>query len=137
MASDKHLLVPIKIQALVIDDLVIEKKAIIKIGPDRNVANDGKWSPLRQDYRRLINALGPPGPPPFYGASRTAWSDPADQLVLGKDSPALPKPGDRGVYLHWVLPPGLRHAHRPGVPEFPALPDQWLIVRFTRRGSGS
>ena len=137
MPSDKHVLVPIKVQALVIDDLVIEKKAIIKLGPQRNVANDGKWSPLEHDYRLLINALGAPGPAPFYGASRTAWPEPADQLVLGKDSPALPEQKDRGVYLHWVLPPGLRHAHKPGTPEFPALPDQWLIVRFSRRGNES
>ena len=40
---------------------------------------------------------------------------------------------DRGVYLHWVLPSGLRHAYTPGLLDFPALPDHWLIVRFTRQ----
>ena len=43
------------------------------------------------------------------------------------------KENDRGVYLHWVLPAGLRHAYTPGLLDFPPLPDQWLIVRFTRR----
>ena len=98
----------------------------------------GNGRRLQQNYRLLINALGPPGPPPFYGASRTAWkTNPPINWCWARTRPPCRSPTDRGVYLHWVLPPGLRHAHRPGVPEFPALPDQWLIVRFTRRGSES
>jgi len=44
----------------------------------------------------------------------------------------MPENKDRGVYLHWVLPAGLRHAYTPGQLDFPALPDHWLIVRFAR-----
>ncbi|MFL6336475.1 MAG: hypothetical protein ACJ754_24495 [Pyrinomonadaceae bacterium] len=135
MSDAKHLLVPVRVQALVIDDIVVERKAILKINEQRRVANDGKWSRARQDYKLLMNALGPPGPRPFFGATRTAWGPPADQLVLAANSPALPEMKDRGVYLHWVLPQGLRHAYRPNSLDFPALPDQWLIVRFTRRAS--
>lgn len=136
MTVGKHLLVPARVQALVIDDLVVERRAILKVNEQRRVANDGKWSRARQDYRLLTNALGVPGPKPFFGATRTAWGKPeADQLVLAANSPALPRAEDRGVYLHWVLPPGLRHAYRTNSLDFPALPDQWLIVRFCRRGA--
>ncbi|HEX3558237.1 MAG TPA: hypothetical protein VHU19_03485 [Pyrinomonadaceae bacterium] len=135
MTNGKHLLVPVRVQALVIDELVVERKPILKINEQRRVAGDGKWSRVVQDYKLLINALGSPGPRPFFGATRTAWGQTADQLVLAADSPALPRNEDRGVYLHWVLPPGLRHSYRPNSLDFPALPDQWLIVRFFRRGA--
>jgi hypothetical protein len=135
MANGQHLLVPIKVQALVIDDLVIEKKATLKIGVQKSVANDGKWSPLEQDYRPLTLSLSSPAPKPFYGARDTYKGQRTDQLVLEADSPALPEMKDRGVYLHWVLPSGLRHAYTPGALDFPALPDQWLITRFCRRGA--
>ncbi len=132
----EHLLVPINVQALVIDDLVIEKKATLMVGTQSNVANDGKWSPLEQDYRPLILALDKAAPKPFYGARYTDQDEQADQLVLPESNEdVLPKMEDRGVYLHWVLPSGLRHAYRPGSLDFPALPDQWLVVRFCRRGA--
>lgn len=134
MSNGKHLLVPVRVQALVIDDIVVERKAILKLNEQRRVANDGKWSRAKQDYRLLTNALGVPGPKPFFGATRTAWGKPdADQLVLADKAPALPLMEDRGVYLHWVLPQGLRHSYKPNSLDFPALPDQWLIVRFCRR----
>lgn len=135
MSNGKHLLVPVRVQALVIDDIVIKRKAILKENEQGRVADDGKWSRAVRDYMPLINSLDAPGPRPFYGASRTAWGDEADQLVLESDSPALPRDEDRGVYLHWVLPPGLRHCYKPNSLDFPALPDQWLIVRFCRRGA--
>lgn len=135
MTNANELLVPVRVQALVIDDIVVNRKAILKKNEQKGVANDGKWSPLVHDYIQLTNALDPPGPRPFYGASRTAWGEPAaSQLVLAADSPALPDMDDRGVYLRWLLPPGLRHSYKPGSLDFPALPDQWLIVRFCRRG---
>ncbi|MET0646943.1 MAG: hypothetical protein ABW208_10010 [Pyrinomonadaceae bacterium] len=136
MSNGKHLLVPARVQALVVDDIVVERKAIRKINEQRIVANDGKWSRAVQDYKLLTNSLRAPGPPPFFGASRTAaGKPPADQLALADNSQALPRMEDRGVYLHWVLPPGLRHSYRPNSLDFPALPDQWLIVRFCRRGA--
>ena len=137
MSNGKHLLVPVRVQALVIDDIVVNRKAILlENGQGKRVADDGKWSRAVRDYMPLINSLDAPDPQPFYGASRTAGGEPAaSQLVLPSNSKALPRNEDRGVYLHWVLPPGLRHAYRPNSLDFPALPDQWLIVRFCRRGA--
>jgi hypothetical protein len=138
MANAQHLLVPIKVQALVIDDLVIKKKATMITGEQRNLADDGKWSPLQQDYRALTLGLNKPAPKPFYGAVDTDQGEQADQLVLPEsNTEALPKSTDRGVYLHWVLPSGLRHSYKPNSLDFPALPDQWLVVRFWRRGAES
>src|SRR5262249_30547532 len=128
------LLVPIKMQALVIDDDVIAKKGVIEID-HKYAANDGRWSPQLYDYSVLTRSLMPPGPMPFYGATRECQGKPAERLVLSENSPALPQNKDRGVYLHWVLPAGLRHAHTPGLLDFPALPDHWLIVRFSRCGT--
>lgn len=133
--DSQHLLVPVKVQALVIDDIVIQKRGVIEIERNRYAANDGRWSPQLFDYEVLPASLNPPGPRPFYGAGRTYQGNPADQLVLDAGSSALPEEKDRGVYLHWVLPSGLRHAYTPGLLDFPALPDHWLIVRFARRGS--
>lgn len=133
MANAEHLLVPIKVQALVIDDIVIQKRGALMIEGQKYAANDGRWSPLVQDYRLLVNSMSAPGPNPFYGATRAYQGHPADQLVIDASSSALPEMKDRGVYLHWVLPSGLRHAYTPGLLDFPALPDQWLIVRFSRR----
>ncbi|MGH9760143.1 MAG: hypothetical protein ACREAC_04780, partial [Blastocatellia bacterium] len=132
MLSPEHLLVPIKVQALVIDDAVIERSGALK-KKEGYVANDGRWSPALQDYRLLTNALGTPGPGPFHGARREYAGSRTNHLVIPDGSEALPKNNDRGVYLHWVLPDGLRHAYKPDSLEFPALPDQWLIVRFCRR----
>src|SRR6185369_17032288 len=132
----KHLLVPIKIQALVIDDMVIARRGVITFkdvpeGRDKYAANDGRWSPQMYNYHRLTTSLMAPGPGPFYGATREYNGNETEQLVL-KDEAVLPQDIDRGVYLHWVLPAGLRHAYTPGLLDFPALPDHWLIVRFAR-----
>ena len=137
MANAEHLLVPVRAQALVVDDIVIAKRGTLKIGPQNYVTNDGKWSPVAQDYRLLVNSLTAPGPRPFYGASRDYDGTPASQLLFSSRSDALPEEKDRGVYLHWVLPSGLRHSYETGSLDFPALPDQWLITRFCRQGSGS
>lgn len=132
MPNGQHLLVPIKLQALVIDDLVIKRRGALIRDGDHYVANSGRWAPLTQDYLSLTTMLGTPAPKPFFGASRRHEGKSADQLIV---PPALwPKDEHRGVYLHWVLPSGLRHSHKVGSLDFPALPDQWLIVRFCRRG---
>lgn len=133
--DSQHLLVPIKVQALVIDDIVIQKRGVVEIEQNRYAANDGRWSPQLSDYQVLSASLSSPGPRPFYGANRTYQGNPADQLVLDAGSPALPEEKDRGVYLHWVLPSGLRRAYTPGLLDFPALPDHWLIVRFARNAT--
>lgn len=139
--DSQHLLVPIKVQALVIDDIVFQKRGVVEIQKQdineqtRYAANDGRWSPQLFDYQVLPATLTAPGPRPFYGAGRTYDGNPAEQLVLDAGSPALLEEKDRGVYLHWVLPSGLRHAYTPGLLDFPALPDHWLIVRFARLNS--
>jgi hypothetical protein len=133
--DSQHFLVPIKVQALVIDDEVINRRGAIDINagtkPPRYAANAGRWSPQLYDYARL-NSLTPPGPKPFYGATHNYKGNPAEQLVLDT---GLPQNKDRGVYLRWILPSGLRHAYTPGLLDFPAVPNQWLIVRFARRGA--
>ena len=127
----EHLLVPIKVQALVIDDLVIKKKgALVEQG--NYTANSGRWAPLWQDYRALTSLLGAPGPKPFFGATRRYDGNSTDMLLA--PASVWPKDDDRGVYVHWVLPSGLRHSYKTDSLAFPALPDQWLIVRFCRRG---
>jgi hypothetical protein len=133
--DSKHLLVPIKVQALVIDDIVFDKRGVLEYEKGRHCANDGRWSPQMYNYESLTAQLGAPGPKPFYGATRKYQSFNTDQLVLDQRTTpsALPKKTDRGVYLHWVLPAGLRHAYTPGLLDFPALPDHWLIVRFSHR----
>ena len=131
---NSSLLVPIKVQALVIDTLVVEKSGVVKVG-EKWAANDGRWSPLKYDYQQLTTTLDTPGPRPFYGATRSYKGSDAHQLVLDSRSTAMPKMSDRGIYLHWVLPAGLRHAYTPGMLDFPALPDHWLIVRFSHRNS--
>ena len=133
--DSQHLLVPIKVQALVIDNIVIKKTGVVEV--DRKlVANDGRWSPQLYDYQPLLGTLRAPGPRPFYGATRKYQNADTDQLVLDPNTnpDVLPKYSDRGVYLHWVLPAGLRHAYTPGSLDFPPLPDHWLIVRFARSG---
>ena len=127
-------LVPIRVQALVIDDDVTDRTPVVQTG-NKFSFSASRWSPLVHDYRKLIATLSPPGPAPFYGATRTYQNQPAEQLVWDKSSDAPPKKKDRGVYLHWVLPAGLRSAYTPGLLDFPALPDHWLIVRFSKLGS--
>lgn len=129
--ANGHLLVPIKVEALVVDDLVIERRGALVKDEKRYVANSGRWTPVAQDYRSLTAMLASPAPKPFFGADRKYDGKTADQLIAPKS--AWPDDQHRGVYLHWVLPSGLRHAHKIGTLDFPALPDQWLIVRFCRR----
>src|SRR5690349_4418811 len=134
--DSQHLLVPIKVQALVIDDIVIDKSGVLEF-ENRYVANDGRWSPQVYNYQPLLGSLRAPGPRPFFGATRKYQGRDADQLVLDPNTnkDALPQKTDRGVYVHWVLPAGLRRAYTPGQLDFPPLPDHWLIVRFSRSGA--
>src|ERR1700752_3213202 len=135
--DSQHLLVPIKVQALVIDDIVIKRSGVVKTTDNQFVANAGRWSPQLYDYQPLVGALRPPGPRPFYGAKRDFQGHPTESLVLdpATNKEALPEDKDRGVYLHWILPAGLRHAYTPGLLDFPALPDHWLIVRFSHQNA--
>ena len=130
----EHLLVPIKVQALVIDDLVINKRGAL-IVDDNYTANSGRWARVSQNYAKLTSALSAPGPKPFFGATRRYENKSTDQLLAPET--VWPRDENRGVYVHWVVPSGLRHSYKNGSLEFPALPDQWVIVRFSRRGAES
>src|SRR5689334_5649265 len=123
-----HLLVPIKVQALVIDDVVVQKGSVVEFD-GRLYASDSHWSPKLYDYKAVVgSSLGSPGPAPFYGAERRFGPRQAQQLIV--DSKLMPQKKDRGVYLRWILPAGLRHSNTPNELKFPPLPDHWLIVRF-------
>ena len=132
--DSNHLIVPIKVQALVIDGQFKDKTAVVDKG-GVYAASDFRWSPLTYDYQKVPRTLTPAGPMPFYGAEHKYAGSPAEQLVLPKDSTAFPTNDDRGVYLHWILPAGLRHAQTPGLLDFPALPDHWLIARFSHQNA--
>jgi hypothetical protein len=109
--SNTQLLVPIKVEALVVDPSA------------HHGAVDRRWSSSGSNLTAVADKFSPTGPPLFMGAAL----DNAQQHW---------EPSECGVYVHWVLPNGMRHAH--GHPHnelaFPPLPDQWLIVRFQRGG---
>ena len=56
--DSQHLLVPIKVQALVIDDIVIKRSGVVKTPENQYVANAGRWSPLQYDYQPLRRHCG-------------------------------------------------------------------------------
>src|SRR5215216_207814 len=97
--DSQHLLVPIKVQALVIDDVVIQRRGVI-MQDLKYRANAGRWSPQTHNYQTLTATLTPPGPRPFYGGMQEFGGTAAWQLLYEKS--AWPSNDDRGVYLHWV-----------------------------------
>ena len=131
-ATGKSLLVPIRVEALVIDDKVIATALPTDEGVMGEVLpGDGKWSPKQVNYAHTLKRHGAATPEPFFGAERKFKARETTHLVLGADSNALPKNADRGVYVRWVLPPALRHAAKDLA--YPPIPDQWLVVRMARR----
>lgn len=130
-AMSGALLVPVKLDALVIDDKVLDRFGFVR-REDSNevVGGDGRWSHQPSNYERMVRRLDRPGPEIFFGAERRHG------LGFARDSAAAPGPSERGVYLHWVLPPELRHGGEvgdAGTLSFPALPDQWVLLRFARQ----
>jgi hypothetical protein len=125
-SATKSLLVPLKVEALVIEQRAIDEFGYIQ-QPNGSVAlGNGCWLPAQTNYKSALNRLDSVGPAPFSNLPAVK-SD--DDLPVDK-----PTANDTGVYLHWVLPTGMRRNH--GDPaqalQFPSLPDQWLIVRFQR-----
>jgi hypothetical protein len=98
--TQHHLLVPINIEALVCG---------------KNAAQT-EWVDLTPEFRGI----------PFNQfLGRQMESEPC-----GSTSPDLYS--EPGVYLHWALPDGLAHGMAGddgGQPEFPLIPNRWLIVR--------
>lgn len=48
-------------------------------------------------------------------------------------------PSDAGIYVHWALPDALTQgasSGQHGAPDFPAVPDRWLVVRTVLKDGG-
>ncbi len=123
------LLVPIQLDALVIE---------ADAGPGgelllaRHTAERGaslRWKATRANYVSGLRTLIDPKLTPFLGAVPEAGG----RLALRESE--RPKAADRGVYLRWLVPAGLRKSLAENSLNFPALPDQWLIVRLARRAA--
>ena len=103
--NQRHLLVPINIEALVCG---------------KNAATTD-WVDLKPEFRGI----------PF-------------NQFLGRQMEAEPCAGtspdlyaEPGIFLHWALPDGLTHGvagDTGGQPEFPLIPNRWLIVRLMDAG---
>lgn len=122
-AEPPYLLVPIDVDALVIDGTPDEKgelsEALSRFDNkrQRDVAGDMSWSAARTDYGDVVGSLSSPGPLPFFL----------------NDEP--PNERDQGVYLSWELPFALRRSYKVNAFHFPWLPDHWLIVRIHRNAT--
>ena len=135
-SPNEYLLVPLKVQALVIEKDVIDRATPARneqTGENNPVA--GKWSPRSRNYNRTIHTFAPVVPEPFFDARAAQGARPGKAPVFVQED-AAPADKDRGVYLHWVVPQGLRQSYQAGELHFPALPDQWLVVRWAR-GKGA
>jgi len=100
-AARPYLLIPMNIEALVIG----------KSAPDI------QWVDLKPEFRYVYYNR-------FLG--RRLEREPCDSTT----STLYPGPG---VYLHWALPDGLTHgltAKDGGQPQFPLIPNRWLILRL-------
>ena len=103
MSASNCLLVPVRVDALVID---------------AGNAGDG-WSSARGDLYRVRDELASPGPGPFFSSPYVPGTPP-------------PEGSADGVHVRWVIPAALRHARGQDASDFLPLPDQWLLVRFCR-----
>ncbi|RMB04972.1 hypothetical protein [Eilatimonas milleporae] len=133
IAVHRYILVPIHVEALVIDGVPGPRGILDQANPSDERGGNLKWSPLRSDYSNVTGRLSSAGPPIFLG------DDPHQSLTSRQAStflwPAVsnrPVGTDRGVFVRWTVPSGLRQAERPNTLDFPPLPDQWLLVRFAR-----
>jgi hypothetical protein len=102
---ENHLLVPINIEALVVGKQI------------------GRWTDLSPDFSKL-----------FEGKILGSQITPA----LFDDKAGLHKPG---IHLHWALPDALTHGRQiqnededepSGPPEFPLIPNRWMVQRILR-----
>lgn len=128
-AAATPLLVPIQLEALVIDGATGPEGDLLLA---RHTAERGaslRWKANRVNYVSGLRTLVDPKLTPFLGAVSAA----GDRLAL-RDS-ERPTKTDRGVYLRWIVPAGLRKSLAANGLSFPALPDQWLILRLLRRAT--
>lgn len=123
------LLVPIQLEALVIEGDAGPSGELLLA---RHTAERGaslRWKATRANYVPGLRTLVDPKLTPFLGAVPEAGG----RLALRESE--RPKKADRGVYLRWLVPAGLRKSLAENSLSFPALPDQWLIVRLLRRAA--
>lgn len=128
-AAATPLLVPIQLEALVIEGAASPEGDLLLA---RHTAERGaslRWKANRVNYVSGLRTLVDPKLTPFLGAVPAA----GDRLAL-RDS-ERPTKTDRGVYLRWIVPAGLRKSLAANSLSFPALPDQWLILRLLRRAT--
>ena len=123
------LLVPIQLEALVVEgEAAVDGELLLA----RHNAERGaslRWKASRANYVSGLRTLVDPKLTPFLGAVPAAGG----RLAL-RDS-ERPTKADRGVYLRWVVPAGLRKSLAENSLSFPVLPDQWLILRLVRRST--
>lgn len=128
-AAATPLLVPIQLEALVIEGAAAPEGDLLLA---RHTAERGaslRWKANRVNYVSGLRTLVDPKLTPFLGAVSAA----GDRLAL-RDS-ERPTKADRGVYLRWIVPAGLRKSLAANSLNFPALPDQWVILRLLRRAT--
>lgn len=128
-AAATPLLVPIQLEALVIEGAASREGDLLLA---RHTAERGaslRWKANRVNYVSGLRTLVDPKLTPFLGAVPAA----GDRLAL-RDS-ERPTKTDRGVYLRWIVPAGLRKSLAANSLSFPALPDQWVILRLLRRAT--
>lgn len=128
-AAATPLLVPIQLEALVIEGAAAPEGDLLLA---RHTAERGaalRWKANRVNYVSGLRTLVDPKLTPFLGAVPAA----GDRLAL-RDS-ERPTKTDRGVYLRWIVPAGLRKSLAQNSLSFPALPDQWVILRLLRRAT--
>jgi hypothetical protein len=103
--SDLCLLVPMNIEALVVGDS----------------ATSTEWVNLQPDFRGI------------YRRDQVVGQQ-LEKPLLFSPSTGLHK---AGIHLHWALPDGLTHgvaANNGGKPEFPLIPNRWLVFRLWDQG---
>lgn len=130
VATDSPLLVPLQLEALVIEGEASPQTGELLLA--RHTAERGaalRWKGARASYVSGLRTLIDPRLNPFHGAVPEAGG----RLALRESE--RPKKGERGVYLRWIVPAGLRRSLGENSLRFPALPDQWLVLRLLRRAS--
>lgn len=103
----KTLLIPVEVNAWVVNDAVL--RANLQ-HPERKIR---RWQP---NYDNLHVFDAPVVPPAFSG------EEPSTTIK-------------KGIYLHWLVPPGFRHGEQDEKKDqeitFPQLPDRWLVIRYS------
>jgi len=135
----KYLLVPINVEALVIDgktsgDRLTEAAPSSSGGRLR--APRLRWSSACADYGKLADTFDPPGPQAFFQKPDAANAGKSNASNIYAAT-IRPDKNDRGVYVSWDVPKALRRSRTVNEFDFPALPDQWLVIRFVRDGKSS